>query len=782
LLNVKSGNKQCFIHCILAALFPACRKQNRISVYKKHLKYIDMSRLQFPMKINKIKYFEYRNNISVNIFGFQKQLFPLYKSKSKLNGKQSKTIVDLLLYNSHYFLITDLNKALGDKNKNVFCRNCLCGFYRKSTLQSHIKICESFEAQKLSLPENLEINFSSYEKTFKSPFVLYCDFECITSKLSYNLPDSTKSFTTEIELHEPICFAIIVTDLNNDIVYSTYYDGENVINTFIAKIKMLSDIILNKMKRNIPMNEKPSLIEAKICFICKKFFKTTDIVCRDHCHFSGQFRGFAHRGCNLNYKPNFYIPVVIHNLSGYDSHIILKHLSNTLIQKINIIPMNTQKMLSFTLDNLKFIDSFLFLNSSLQTLTENLQNSNYPFKAFNDFFSRYKNRNLLQQKGVFPYSYFKSKSVLEETALPAKEFFFNNLTNSNITEKEYELAENVWKSFKCRTFRDYLKLYQFSDVVLLAEVFNTFRHLALSFYELDPVNFFSTPDLTWHAGLKFTNIKLQLLPDIDMYLMVEKGMRGGLTVIGKRYACANNPYIIETFKQLNLKNYILAIDCNNLYGFAMQQSLPVGDFRWLSKDEIKDIDINHLSSYSPVGYIFDVDLEYPECLHKKHNDLPLAADHLIIKNEMLSQYQKDLLDQHNIKFLAHNKKLAPNFYEKKNYIVYCENLKYYVKNGLILKKINRVLAFARTPWLKPYIEFNNEKRKQAIAEFDKSFFKLLNNAFFGKTCQNIRKRVNMKAALNENTCKKYLASPALEYFESINKNLTLCKLKKTIWY
>lgn len=191
------------------------------------------------------------------------------------------------------------------------------------------------------------------------------------------------------------------------------------------------------------MSEKPALWKAESCFICKKNFNDYDIFCRDHCHLRGEFRGFAHRGCNLNYKSNYYIPVIMHNLSGYDSHIILKELSNAVISKINIIPINSQKMLSFTLDNLKFVDSFLFLNRSLQTLVENLSAGNYIFNAFNAFFSNYEHRNLLKRKGIFPYSHFKSKSVLTENKLPSKDAFFNHLTGSEITDEDYVFAQTV---------------------------------------------------------------------------------------------------------------------------------------------------------------------------------------------------------------------------------------------------------------------------------------------------------------------------------------------------
>lgn len=140
-----------------------------------------------------------------------------------------------------------------------------------------------------------------------------------------------------------------------------------------------------------------------------------------------------------------------------------------------------QKVLSFTIDNIKFVDSYLFLNSSLTKLIETLKESGHNFKAFHSFFSNYKYRHLLLQKGVFPYSYFSSPSVLSETELPQKNNFFNILTSSEVSSVDYNHALNVWQKFICSNFSDYVKIYQYTDVVLLAEVFNAFRKLSLDY-------------------------------------------------------------------------------------------------------------------------------------------------------------------------------------------------------------------------------------------------------------------------------------------------------------
>ncbi|XP_023231468.1 uncharacterized protein LOC111631454, partial [Centruroides sculpturatus] len=365
----------------------------------------------------------------------------------------------------------------------------------------------------------------------------------------------------------------------------------------------------------------------------------------------------------------------------------------------------------------------------------------------------------LKRKGIFPYSYFKSKRILDEMQLPPEKCFYNELSGEHITDEDYSHAQLVWKKFHCETFKDYLKLYQYIDTLLLADIFQKFRKLSLTYYNLDPVYFITTPDLTWNCGLKMTKIQLELFNDLDMYLFIEGGI-GGNKFGGKRFAKANNPLIPETYDKNQPHNYILSIDANNLYGFVMSAYLPVNNFRWLHKDKINALDIRNISDNNSIGYILEVDLKYPENIHNRHNCLPLAAEHINIPYDLLSNYQKTILNKLNLKYSNTNKKLIPTLFDKTNYIVHYRNLKFYLE-GLIITKIHRILAFYQSAWLKKYIFFNNKKRQESTNSFDKSFFKLMNNSFFGKTCQNVRKRINLKAATTLNQYRRYLSKPSL---------------------
>lgn len=356
------------------------------------------------------------------------------------------------------------------------------------------------------------------------------------------------------------------------------------------------------------------------------------------------------------------------------------------------------------------------------------------------------------------------------------------MTNSNISDNDYYHACEVYKKFKCKTLKDYLRLYLYVDVVLLSDIFQNFRNLTMQFFELDPVHFITTPNLSWHAGLKMSKSTLELLTDIDMYQMIESGIRGGICLVSKRFARANNPYLKQTFNKSLPTSYIISLDVNNPYGSAMANNkLPISQFRWLTFEEIEKFNVMKISDTANKGYILSVDLDYPQSLHDKHNNFPMAPEHKVINYELLSPYQKEMLKILKLKSNS-TPKLLTTLERKNNYVLHYRNLKFYVKHGLVIKQIHKVLEFKQTEWIKPYIIFNNDKRKESTNEFDKQFFKLMNNAFFGRTCMNIRKHVNVKVALNKKECRKCLMDCNLDFFSILNDSAVLFKNLKSSLY
>ena len=230
--------------------------------------------------------------------------------------------------------------------------------------------------------------------------------------------------------------------------------------------------------------------------------------------------------------------------------------------------------------------------------------------------------------------------------------------------------------------------------------------------------------------LKMTGVGLELISDIDMHLFIEKGVRGGILYIAKRYSKANNKYMKDYYKR-DWSKYIMYFDANNLYGWAMTQCLPYGDFEWMTEEEFVGFNFNSVSKNNLEGYILEVDLKYPDELHYLHNDYLLAPEKLKVNSDILSKYCREIDDKYEIK-LGKVNKLIPNLGDKTSYVLHYRNLQLYVSLGMKVERINRVLKFKQLGWLKKFVDFNKEKRKNANNTFEKDFFKLMVNIVFGK--------------------------------------------------
>ena len=279
-------------------------------------------------------------------------------------------------------------------------------------------------------------------------------------------------------------------------------------------------------------------------------------------------------------------------------------------------------------------------------------------------------------------------------------------------------------------------------------------------YELDPAHFLSAPGLASQACLKKTELKLELLTDVDMLLMVEKGIRGGICHVVHIYAKANNTYM-KDYNQDEEKLFFEYLDASNFYGWAMFEPLPVDGF-----DRIKDlskIDEDFIKNYnenSDKGYILEVNVEYPKNLHDLHSDLQFLPERMKIDK---------------------CKKLVCNLYDKKSYIVHIRSLKQALNHGLTFKKVHRVIQFHQEAWLKLYIDMNTELGKRAKNYFEKDFFKLINNSVFGKTVKNVRKHSNIKL-VTTNLLAIVMKQTKVKMNKPVYLGLSILEISKTLMY
>ena len=364
---------------------------------------------------------------------------------------------------------------------------------------------------------------------------------------------------------------------------------------------------------------------------------------------------------------------------------------------------------------------------------------------------------MLLRKGVYPYEYIDEWDKFNEKIIPSKESFYSNLTLENISETDYAHANNVFKKFNINNLGEYHDIYVRSDTLLLADIFENFRQSCLKNYKLDPAHFVFLPGLAWQACLKKTNVELELLTDYDMVLMVEEGIRGGICHAMQRYAKANNKYM-KDYDRKKKSSYIQYLDANNLYGKAMTEKLPVRGFRWM--DDISKIDEDFVKNYNKndtKGYTLDVDVDYPNKLQNLHSDLRFLLERMVINN---------------------TKKLVCNLNDKKNYIVHINVLKQALDHGLKLRKVHRVIEFDQEAWLKEYIDVNTELRKKATNDFEKDFFKLMNNAVFGKTMENVKKHRDIELVKTDKKRNKLVSEPNFHTMKLIDNNLAIIEMRK----
>ena len=259
------------------------------------------------------------------------------------------------------------------------------------------------------------------------------------------------------------------------------------------------------------------------------------------------------------------------------------------------------------------------------------------------------------------------------------------------TDPDYAHPKRICTDFKIRDLGEYHDLHVQSDILLLADVLENFRNMCLEIYELDPTKFLSAPGLAWQAAFKKTKVKLDLLTDIDFLLMVEKRRRGVICHSIYRDAKANNKYR-KDYDENKESSYLQCWDVNNLYGWAMSQKLPVNNFEWIgdysqfNKDFIKNY-----NEEGDEGYILEVDVQYLEKLHERHNDLPFLPERIKIEKV---------------------ENLVANLHDKFEYVINIRNLKQALNHGLDLKNILKEIKYNQNAWLKPYIDMNTDLRNR----------------------------------------------------------------------
>ncbi|XP_043276035.1 uncharacterized protein [Venturia canescens] len=550
-VNVRNNDEQCFKWTILSALHPA-HHSDRVSEYSPYEAELNFDGIEFPMEPRNIPKFEKQNDVSVNVYILKKKkrdfdVMPLHVAATKKQQHVNLLLVQdhyveeeeeeeeedeenecYMIPRFHYVWIKNLSRLVSNQlsNRNHklhICDRCLHYYRTEDKLAAHEIDCAIVNKCKITMPKwsNRMLYFKNHGHKERAPFIIYADFECLLKP--------TRDENT-YQKHEAFSVGYYVKCSYDDSLsrYRSHRGPKPAewlareLQNFAAE---LDNVYANpRPMERLTLQQQREFHAATKCHMCERPLLGGDRV-RDHCHLTGKYRGAAHNECNLNYQDSKTVPIVFHNLTGYDSHFIIREIATCFAGRVEVLPQTKERYISFTKHihgsevKFRFIDSFRFMASSLEKLASYLSD----MKIVRSEFSHLSDEKfkLLTRKGVFPYDYVDSLDKLNDTELPPKASFHSTLNDSDISDADYAHAKRVWDEFNIRSLGEYSDLYLKTDVLLLADVFENFRNDSVRAYSLDPAHYYTLPGFSWDAMLKYTKVQLELLTDLDMHLFIE---------------------------------------------------------------------------------------------------------------------------------------------------------------------------------------------------------------------------------------------------------------------
>ena len=773
ILNIQNNDAYCFLWSILASIHPVKEDPQSVSKYIPYQNELNITDIDFSngMKITATDKFEKLNNqLSINVFEYSTdedndyKLVPLCISKNIENRR----IIDLILYKNHYKLLKKLHVFIGKYDNTFFCRNCLNSYSVQSKLITHKRLCCNNNKSVYIPSKESHVKWNKYYQKMPIYSIIIADFEARNEPIINQ--DNAVSKTIDVCKQIPCCNGFYVINKINDLpIKMDYYKstfGENNVKWFLNKIYniefQMSEFFKQNLKPKITTKSEKSFLKANICWLCDINFVNINEKVRHYCKMTGRYLGAAHQIC-IDYvnKVNLhkFIPILYHNFSKYDNHMFFNELINSKVEKNNlsVIPRTNEEYMSVNYGCIKFLDSMRFQTDSLEKLTESLKNDDYIHlkKHFPNHWM------LLKNKLAYPYEFYKTledyERPIKELLQAGKEAYFSKTKNKIPDLEEIDRTNQIIKLFNIKNGRELTELYNKADVILLADIFEKLIEVSKTEFGINPLYHISLPGTTWSNGLKYTKIELELIKNVDLFQMFESGIRCGISgIFGDRYIQSDNNTVIEH------------VDMNNLYGFAMLMHLPTGNFQIYENNSITESFINKVLNTHDccnTGYVLIVDLIYPNNIKYKSKNFPFCPENKTINPVNYTEYMKE----HESKPHRPTSKLICDQTDKEYYIVHYRNLKFYLRMGMIIKKVHRIVSFDQSPWLAKYIGYNTKKRAEADSDFMKEYHKNLICSFFGKTMEDVRNRIKVEFVKNTNE-RKILKYQSRLDFDGIHKS------------
>lgn len=518
IVNIQNvDDDQCLKWCLLAHLHPVEKDKHRVSKYRQYENELNFDGIEWPCSYTQISKVEQQNNLTINVFGFDEEegFYNIYINDKQTLKEDPKSVINLLLianeHTQHYCLITSLSGMLykfrtKHTGKQHYCPRCMHAFPLEDTLLAHYQHCRKHKVQRIEMPEDDHIEFTSHRKTVRTPVWISADFE------SYIKPNPTEetsdeaSWTSKLATHVPSCYSLkVVADDPDFDMPPEFYEGTDAARHFVLRLHEIYELVEPLLEGSAdpePLTpaQLKKLKNRKDCHICRKRFKKTDVRHLDHCHHTGRVLGYAHACCNMERIVDKHLRIGMHNLSGYDLHLAILDICalEDDVTKVHLIPKTLERYTSLKTEKFVFIDTLQHLSSGLDKLAKNLvddslENLALLRKYIDDEWDGDEERfMLLTTKGEYPYSYMTSPSVMDE-GLPSIEHFHNDLTDEPCSPERYAHVQAIWRAFGCRSLKDLTKIYCICDVLLLAAVFNKYRAQCLSNFGLEALLYFTAP-------------------------------------------------------------------------------------------------------------------------------------------------------------------------------------------------------------------------------------------------------------------------------------------------
>ncbi|XP_077260508.1 uncharacterized protein LOC143896480 [Temnothorax americanus] len=553
-VNVRSEKDTCFARAVVAALYPAERHAERCGSYPDYATVLNLDGIKFPIDLKHIGKFERQNDVSINVFTTREKIG---KKDKYGRGADDNAIVPLRL--------TDDKR---DRHVNLL--------YLRDTLRGVVNGGHFAWIKNLSRLVSSQLTVSRCAKHV-------CD-RCL-----HYFYTREKLAAHSVDCGRMNDCAIVLSNVDDKwLSFDNHDRKERLPFVVYADLECLLE----------PWERENAEGGARYAYQRHVPFSLGYYLC---CTYDDTV------------STNVYvIPVFFHNLSGYDAHFIIEKIANDFEGEVELLPLTKETYIPFsktvkktqtdgTWDRyvkLRFVDSYKFLAASIETLASYLSKDKLRITRSEYADLSREDLDLLTRKGVFPYEYVDSLDKLRETDLPPREVFYSSLTDETASESDYEHATRVWRRFRVRDLGEYSDLYLKTDVLLLADIFENFRDTCMASYGLDPAYYYTLPGYTWDAMLRYTGVRFELLTDIDIVLFVERGIRGGLSQCSLRYARANNRHV-PTYDSSQPDTYLMYYDVNNLYGWAMCESLPYANFQWL--DDPENFDVTTVPPNGDVG-------------------------------------------------------------------------------------------------------------------------------------------------------------------------------------